>query len=38
MDAFLEEVTEFRNLLAADDTEGMKKKMRLSTERHSYFI
>jgi prephenate dehydrogenase len=38
MDAFIDEMTQFRNLLAAQDREGMEDKMRLSTERHSYFI
>ena len=38
MDDFIGEMSEFRNLLAADDIEGMKDKMRLSTKRHSYFI
>lgn len=38
MDSFISEMSEFRDLLAADDREGLKDKMRLSTERHSYFI
>ena len=38
MDAFISELSEFRNLLANDDREGLKDKMRLSTKRHSYFI
>ncbi len=38
MDSFISEMSQFRDLLAAEDREGMKEKMRLSTERHSYFI
>ncbi len=38
MDVFIREMSDFRDLLAADDREGLKDKMRLSTERHSYFI
>ncbi|MBP5305748.1 MAG: prephenate dehydrogenase [Lachnospiraceae bacterium] len=38
MDDFIGEMSNFRDLLAADDIEGMKDKMRLSTKRHSYFI
>ena len=38
IDAFVREMSQFRDLLAAGDTEGMKEKMRLSTQRHSYFI
>ena len=38
IDAFVAEMVQFRDLLAAGDREGMKEKMRLSTERHSYFI
>ena len=38
MDVFIREMSEFRDLLAADDREGLKDKMRLSTQRHSYFI
>lgn len=38
MDAFISELSEFRGLLANDDREGLKDKMRLSTKRHSYFI
>lgn len=38
MDVFIREMSEFRELLANDDREGLKDKMRLSTERHSYFI
>lgn len=37
MDAFLEEFTAFRNMLENDDTEGMRAKMRLSTERRAWF-
>ncbi len=38
MNVFISEMSEFRDLLDADDLEGLKQKMRLSTERHSYFI
>ena len=38
MDSFIREMSQFRDLLAADDREGLKDKMRLSTERHSYFL
>ena len=38
MDAFISEMSAFRDLLAADDREGLEDKMRLSTERHSYFL
>ncbi len=37
MDDFIDEVRTVRNLLAADDTEGLKEKMRLSTERRKWF-
>jgi prephenate dehydrogenase len=37
MDTFLREFTELRELLAAEDGEGLRQKMRLSTERRSYF-
>ncbi len=37
MDAFIEEFSAFRALLADEDTEGMRKKMRASTERRSLF-
>ena len=37
MDAFIFEMSSFRDFLAADDRESLKEKMRLSTERHSYF-
>ena len=37
MDTFLKELTEFRDLLAKGDTEGMRAKMRLSTERRAVF-
>ena len=37
MDAFLKEFTGFRDMLAAGDTEGMRAKMRLSTERRALF-
>ena len=37
MDIFLEELTQFRNMLAAGDREGMREKMRLSTQRRALF-
>jgi len=37
MDAFLEEFTGFRRMLADGDVEGMRQKMRLSTERRAWF-
>ena len=37
MDGFLREFTEFRDMLAAEDKEGMREKMRLSTERRGWF-
>ncbi len=37
MDAFIEEFSEFRNMLAAGDGEGMRVKMRASTNRRSLF-
>ena len=37
MDTFLKELTDFRELLANGDTEGMRGKMRLSTERRALF-
>ena len=37
MDTFLAEMTRFREMLAAGDTEGMRAKMRLSTERRALF-
>ena len=37
MDTFLGEFTELRDMLADDDVEGMRAKMRLSTERRAYF-
>ncbi len=37
MDTFLNELQHFRELLAAGDTEGMRAKMRLSTERRALF-
>ena len=38
MDVFINEMTQFRNLLDAEDVEGMKDKMRLSTRRHAFFL
>lgn len=37
MDAFAKEFSDFRALLAAEDAEGMKAKMRASTERRLKF-
>jgi prephenate dehydrogenase len=37
MDVFAREFAELRNMLANDDVEGMKEKMRLSTKRRAYF-
>lgn len=37
MDAFMEEFTSLRAMLENDDTEGMRAKMRLSTERRAWF-
>ena len=37
MDSFLGELTAFRNMLEAGDTEGMREKMRISTERRAAF-
>lgn len=37
MDVFLAEFVELRNMLENDDREGMRKKMRTSTERRAYF-
>ena len=37
MDTFMAEFSELRDLLAAGDREGLRGKMRLSTERRAYF-
>ncbi len=37
MDTFIGEMTELRDLLEAGDEEGMRAKMRLSTERRAWF-
>ena len=37
MDTFLQEFTDFRNMLAEGDREGMREKMRISTERRAWF-
>lgn len=37
MDIFLSEFTEIRNMLSKGDREGLRAKMRLSTERRSFF-
>ena len=38
MDAFINEMVGFRNLLAENNRDGLEDKMRLSTQRHAYFI
>ena len=37
MDSFIKDFTEFRAMLEREDSEGMRRKMRLSTERRSLF-
>ena len=37
MDTFAGEFAELRQMLASDDIEGLKEKMRLSTKRRAYF-
>ena len=37
MDVFMKEMAEFRDMLDRGDTEGMRAKMRLSTERRALF-
>ncbi|MCR5847830.1 MAG: prephenate dehydrogenase [Lachnospiraceae bacterium] len=37
MNLFIDELTELRDLIEADDTEAIKAKMRLSTERRAKF-
>ena len=37
MDTFINEFQQFRDMLAEGDREGMREKMRLSTERRAYF-
>ena len=37
MDTFMREFSEIRDMLEAEDGEGLRAKMRLSTERRSYF-
>jgi prephenate dehydrogenase len=37
MDGFLKELTAFRDMIASGDREGMRAKMRLSTERRALF-
>ena len=37
MDLFAEEFQQLRELLARDDREGLREKMRLSTQRRAYF-
>ena len=38
LDDFIAELSGFRQMLSEGDREGLREKMRLSTERHSYFI
>ena len=37
MDIFIEEFRQLRDMLAEGDREGMREKMRISTERRAYF-
>ena len=37
MDVFIREFSELREMLAREDVEGMREKMRLSTRRRAYF-
>ena len=37
MDRFIDELTQIKKLIADEDTEGLKEKMRLSTERRMRF-
>ena len=37
MDEFIEEMSNMRNLLANEDVEGMKEKMKISTKRRGWF-
>ena len=37
MDVFINEITALRDMLENDDAEGLRQKMRLSTERRAYF-
>ena len=37
MNTFIDEITQFRDMLMADDKEGMSEKMRISTERRGWF-
>ena len=37
MDEFIEEMSNMRNLLANEDAEGMKEKMKISTKRRGWF-
>ena len=37
MDLFIRELSEMRTLLEAEDREGLKEKMKLSTKRRAYF-
>ena len=37
MDSFIDEITALRDMLENDDADGLRAKMRLSTERRAYF-
>ncbi|MBP5309194.1 MAG: prephenate dehydrogenase/arogenate dehydrogenase family protein, partial [Lachnospiraceae bacterium] len=37
MDRFIDELTQIRQLIVDNDTEGLKEKMRLSTEKRMRF-
>ena len=37
MDSFIDDFSRFRNMLANEDSEGMREKMRLSTQKRSLF-
>ena len=37
MDAFIEDFKDFRSMIERGDRDGMKRKMRTSTERRSLF-
>lgn len=37
MDSFINEFKSFRDMLESDDKEGMREKMRRSTQRRSLF-
>ncbi len=37
MNVFIDEITQFRDMLEAGDKAGMEEKMRISTERRAWF-